>query len=171
MCFQRTDNEKLYAADSREMACEGIINCWASCHRRKEVPIDAIVSSSVDQVLLSWHDLINLHVIPPGFPDARCASDVGADAAPPAKAKAATVENTYDTVKARLQKKKFPGAIRDTLGEQVLAGPPMKIYLREDVPLEPKKVLTARQVPRHRHDEAKKEIERLTGGSKSDRTC
>ena len=37
----------------------------------------------------------------------------------------------------------------------------MKIYLRQDVQIQPKRILTARQVPLHMENEASKEVTRL----------
>ncbi len=153
--FKWVDNEFLFAADGKEMACEGVFTCWASCHGREQVPLDAIVSSAVSQVLLAWHDLIALGVIPADFPN------TGSDSTNLARSmeKPASQE-VLDSIRSELTNK-YAGVVRDSLGEQVLQGPPMKIYLRDDVKVEPKKVLTARQVPRHREEKAKALVKKM----------
>ncbi len=56
---------------------------------------------------------------------------------------------------------RYPDVIRDQLGEKVLDGSPMHIYLKEDQAIRPKRVLTARQVPRHCEAKAKELIKQM----------
>ena len=151
--FKWVTNETLFAADGKEMACEGVFTCWASCHGREQVPLDAIVSSSVSQVLLAWHDLIALQVLPADFPNTGSDNMTRSTEVP-------VSQESLDGLRSDLMAK-YADVVRDSLGEKVMQGPPMKIYLRDDMKVEPKKVLTARQVPRHREEKAKAVVHKM----------
>lgn len=58
-------NEQLYAANGQSMTCQGHVILSASINNSPSHDIDAIVSSDLqDDILLSWHDMQNLHIIP-----------------------------------------------------------------------------------------------------------
>ena len=44
---------------------------------------------------------------------------------------------------------KYPDIISDDISNRQLSGPPMKIYLKQNVDKKPRHVLTARQIPLH----------------------
>ena len=59
----------IVAADNERMECEGSVNMRIA-YQGKEVYTEALVSSALkDDMLISWHDLVELDVLPPGFPD------------------------------------------------------------------------------------------------------
>ncbi len=157
--FKKVNHEKLYAADGNQMACEGVFTCWARSEAlQDDVPIDAIVSSAIDKVLLSWHDLIALQVIPEGFPHSVCQRTTPTTPGTTSTRKTKLVDFA-GLKEAMLQK--YPTVLQEGLGENVLEGEPMQIHLRKDIPIKPKKVMTARSVPRHRQEKAQKLIQQM----------
>ncbi len=106
--------------------------------------IDALVSRDLkDEVLISWHDLKKLGVLPDGFP------------AVLAYARAVAATGSRD-VKVEDLYKEYEDVLRDTLppGQRVKEGSPMSIKFRPGVHVIPKKRLTMRPVPLHMQESA-----------------
>ena len=171
--LEESDKERLFAADGGEMKCEGRFPCKASCYGRPHIDVDAIVSSVVREPLISWHDLVKLNVIPAGFPGVAAPSIAemvsaskekdgggGVSLPPSIPLSRSLTAPPEDEAPATLEQLlvDYADVVRDKLGEKVLAGPPMTIYLRDDIEFKPRQVLVARQVPRHRQEKAKQLI-------------
>ena len=137
-------NEKLYCANNQAMNCEGNIQVTIR-HKDKEAQVDAIVSSSMDQeVLISWQDLQKLGIISDDFPNVVHATSARA-----------LGQNSLDQIKAE-----FKDVLSDTLKSTPMAGPQMKIFLK-DGQIIPRHVITAKQIPLHWQDKAKETIDQL----------
>ena len=64
----QVSSEKLYAANMQRMACEGSAKLRAHVPGSAFITIKALVSSDLkDEVLICWHDLIELGVIANDF--------------------------------------------------------------------------------------------------------
>ncbi len=143
--FDTSSSLNLFAANGSHMRCAGTVQLQVLYDGRPEIIVDALVSPDLrNEILLSWHDLLALQVIPVDFP---------------ATIAAAVADDSLE----RLQED-FPDVLRNTLGTHCLRGSPMKIHLRDDVEIRPKKVTTARQFPLHWQAEADREIQRLLDG-------
>jgi transposase InsO family protein len=129
---------KIFSATGNEMNCSGRFQAHIGKHL-----IDALASSDMsDDMLLSWHDLQRLGVLSEKFP-------------------ARVRQLTTDTIIEKLQKD-FPEVLSDSLGpDQVMSGKPMHIHLRDDTPITPLCLYTARKVPLHFQKEADKAISEL----------
>ncbi|KAG1651704.1 Transposon Ty3-I Gag-Pol polyprotein [Nymphon striatum] len=143
--FERTSKCRLFAANGNEMSCSGQIKLKVHNHN-----INAIVSPDLNnEILISWHDLQALSIIPENFPSI-------------AELKiASTSEITVNDVTTNL-KKEYPDVLNNTLEpDTVMNGPPMTIHLRKDVKIQPQRNLVARKIPLHFQTSAEKCIEKL----------
>jgi hypothetical protein len=131
-------NTKIYSAAGKEMNCAGSIKFYIGKHS-----VTALASSDMtDDMLLSWHDLQTLGVLDTNFPTVT---------------RRVTIDNLVD----RLQQD-YSEVLSDTLGpDQVMSGKPMHIHLRDDIPITPLCLYTARKVPLHYQKEADKVINEL----------
>ena len=128
------------------MDCIGSVILRASVNG-VTVTLNALVSRSLsDEILISWHDLINMRVIPANFPHAQCSQ-----------------VSTSDSVEDSLEKviSDFPTVLSDTLSATPMKRPPMHIHLREDVPIVPMRVMTTSRVPIHQTEAAQPLVDRL----------
>lgn len=146
MPYKPDSDQKLYAANGQRMSCEGTAKIIISCQNSPEVHTEVLVSSDVNnEVLLGRPDLQQLGVISESFPHI-------------------TVNNVksakcMDSLQHIM--KDYPDVLSDTLGSIVIAGSPMQIHLRDDVDIQPKRILTARQIPLHLNEEANRVVEDL----------
>lgn len=100
-------------------------------------------------MLISWHDLKALNIIPRNFP-CIVTSKVAPLPIPQVDDVITNLKNT------------FPDVLNDSLEPNtVMKGLPMKIYLRSDVAIHPKRSLVARKIPLHFQDEADECIKKL----------
>ena len=105
--------------------------------------LDMLVSPDVSGLYLSWKDLIVLKVIPDDFPRQGATDSINA------------IGND-DCSKLRDQLiEKFTSVFGDEIKESPMRTQPMKIHMRDDIKIVPRKVLTARQVPIHWRDDGK----------------
>ena len=67
----KNKNIKLRAANGSQMKCLGnIVLSVQNCAGSPAAFVDAIVTTDLtDEMLISWHDLINLAILPPGWPE------------------------------------------------------------------------------------------------------
>ena len=141
-------NSRLYTANDRPMNCAGKVNLKVFSRSGvafdKPVRLHALVSSDVaDDVLVSWHDLQKWKILPATFPDViRRVDSPVVDLSP--------IQTAY------------PDVLRDELEtDKVLGGRPMTIKVREDLPMKPLRILTARPVPLHFRQAADKLVAKL----------
>jgi transposase InsO family protein len=134
----KQSHTKIFSAAGKAMDCSGSIKFYIGKHS-----VTALASSDMtDDMLLSWHDLQTLGVLANNFPTV-------------------TRKITADNLVDHLQKD-FPEVLSDTLGpDQVMSGKPMHIHLRDDIPITPLCLYTARKVPLHYQAEADKVINEL----------
>lgn len=137
----RKASETLYAANGNTMDCAGTVTLNANAGLAT-TPMDCIVSGDVhDDILVSWHDLQALGVIPGTFPNVSRAIGTG-----------------QDTLEIIAQD--YPDVLNDDLQHRSISGAPMHIYLKDDVAIKPRKVLTARQIPVHWQHTAQEVIQK-----------
>ena len=104
--------------------------------------VHAIISKDiVNEILLSWHDMINLGLLPRLWPK-------------PGTVKAVLQVDTLEQIH-----KDFSDVISDVLPETPMKGPPMKILLKEKVL--PVKITKSRPIPLHWQDEAREVVDTL----------
>ena len=136
----RNIEEKLYAANGTEMKCQGSLTVSVQSEGGQD-EVDAIVSSDLeDEILLSWHDLIRLGVLPGDFP--------------------AAVKNVKSDSLEKI-KKDFQDVLSNTLDGKYIKGEPMKLEFKKDVTVVPKKITTARAVPIHWQPKSKRIVGKL----------
>ena len=138
---------RLLAADNRPIPCSGVVTLGIlpSTSSTEPVPINAIVTDALhDEILLSWHDLQRMHIIPQHFP---------------ATLKAATYTVPELSEFSADFAKDYPDVLVDKITDTPMAGEPMKIFLDGDVI--PHRTLTARQIPLHFKKEAEAVISDL----------
>ena len=91
---------------------------------------------------MAWHDLVNLKVIPAGFPNAQCRQ----------------VQNdSLDRIITDFQH----SVLSDTLSKRPMARPAMHIHLRDDLPVTPMRITTTSATPVHHREAASQLIEKL----------
>ena len=138
----RVTQSRLHTASGADMKCNGSVVLYARCDDvDTEHIVDVLVSEDLrDDVLLSWHDLRALRVLPQSFPAAVCAVNS---------------TDSLDSAVAVL-KDEFKDVLCDGLNsERMMKGPPMHIHLRTDIVVKPKKHLTSRRIPVHWESQAR----------------
>jgi transposase InsO family protein len=139
----KATSARLFAANGQRMSCEGTVEMRASCFGVTHV-VNALVSSAItNEILLSWHDLQALGVLSYDFPNMI--------------KKVATGRDNVDKIK-----EEYKDVLCDKLGMgTVMKGDPMKIHMRQDILIKPKRKLTSRQVPLHMQAQADEVVNEL----------
>ena len=138
------------------MKCDGSVTLTVTLISTK-VKLNFIVSSSMkDEILISCTDLKLLGILPRDFPaplsNAECKEiKVGI----PNHVKVVGIDS-LDKIK-----KDYSDVLSDTLSSKPMSGTPMKIHLKQNVDIIPKRVLTARQAPLHLKEGAERVVEKL----------
>ena len=123
------NGEELYNASKTAMVVNGTVNLTTNYNGRNQL-IEGLVSEDIeDTILLSWHDAEKLGSITINR----------------------KVDTSTDDLESRITKlkKKFSACLKDTLSEKPMDGPPMRINLKKNVKIFPKKIYTAPQIPLH----------------------
>ena len=124
------DSEELYNASSNPMTVNGTVQLTATFNDKSKL-IDGLVSEDLkDEILLSWFD----------------AEDLGSLSI----TTFASLGNPLKRI-AKL-KKKYESILKDSLSDQPMHGPPMKVHFKKEAlekGIQPKKVFTASQTPLH----------------------
>ena len=120
--------ERITAANNEVMHCQGSVLLKASI-KDVQVMINALVSQDLrHEILVVWHDLVNLKVIQAGFPNAQCRQ----------------VQNdSLDRIISDFQH----SVLSDTLSKKPMARPAMHIHLRVDMPVTPMRITTRSAIP------------------------
>ncbi len=127
------------------MNVEGTAQLLASCQGGASVVVDAIISKDLDnEILLSWFDMQALGVLPVDFPNKVAAF----------KDKHVIPVDSLEEIKVE-----FADVLQDMLGK-CMKGPPMHMHLRKDKPMPPRKIYTARRIPLHNMEKAKKTLDK-----------
>jgi transposase InsO family protein len=146
---------KLYSAKADErMECTRRVAFQARVKGGPTVEIDALVSRDLyDDVLISWHDLIALGVLPSTFPQVRSYAEV--------------VRGASDVTPAALCTEiaaEFTDVLREDFPEGFHAGgEPVKIQFAPGSEVRPRHALTTRPIPLHMRDDADKLLSDLVG--------
>ena len=139
---------KLYNASGKEMKVVGAVVVKVADHY-----IKGLVSPDLnEEILIAWHDLRDLGVIPTNFP------------ALPSREESAHLAKVADeaSLKVEALKKKFDTVLQDELDpNSAMSGPPMKIHLRKDVKIRPMKMTSARKIPLHMQKAADEAVQAL----------
>lgn len=141
-------NERLRAANGEFMDVSGAVTLLAG-FQGMTATVEAIVSEDLTaEVLMSWHDIMNLGIISQNFP----------------KVVEARTATSFKSECKALEKEMlhmFPDVFSDRLGRRRMKGPDMHIHLDTKKEITPKRVLTARQVPIHLRDKATELVDQL----------
>jgi len=155
----KPSKERLRAANGTSMRVAGTVGLKV-LYQGREAVVDIIVSSDLSaDILMSWHDLIALGIIPKTFPAASRVEEaraVSAKAVSVPKVEEAACKELRDEMLAM-----FPDVFSDELNGQKLHGEEMHIHMDDSKQVTPKRVLTARQVPLHLREAADKLVESL----------
>ena len=147
---RRDSTEKLLAADNSTLKVLG-------CTRIKinGVQIRALITDAFsNEILLSWRDMVRLHIIAEDFPQpmanqvARCIAITKEE------------EAAIDTLKKEILEE-FPDVLQDTLPDKPMFGPRMTITLNNDSNMKPRCTTTCRPIPFHMEEAADRCIESL----------
>ena len=135
-------------ANDDVMKCEGEATIKVKSDDGKTAVIDALVSSECkDEMLVSWHDLVALSVLPKDFPRAL-------DVQGAARVRKSTTEAGMEALK-----REYSDVLSDKLKPEPIKCPPMKIRLKSNAV--PKKILHTRQVALHLKEAADDELREL----------
>ena len=156
-------NIRLRAANGTYLKCLGnIILTMKSATRSEAAFVDAIVTSDMhDEMLISWHDLMNLGILPPGWPDQQ------QPAVPTEANTAASVVQvvTADELSHEFEKLKvkYKDVLGTTLSEanNAMTGQPVVIPQFPNHRVRPLKRYTTKAVPIHMQDAARKLVKEL----------
>ena len=140
-------SHRLKTANKEDMRVSGQIRFRVSTDgSRNGNYVDALVSPDVsDEIMISWHALVDMRLITLNFPDITRMIRRGPDSFE-------RILEDYSDV--------FTDSLGD-IGAKTLAGPPMKIHLKENINKLPKKFSTARTIPVHLRDAADEQIRNL----------
>ena len=150
---------RIRAANSNSMQCEGTVLIEFS-YEGTSVIVKALVSKDIEgDILVSWHDLQLLKVLPPNFP-ARIDAIDSVALSESVSVYTSSSENFELSDDQQQQLKKVTDKYSDVFGAfgstklRPMKGPPMQIHLKKGIPIRPKRVLTARAIPLGMHEEA-----------------
>ena len=133
---------KLYSAkEGEQMECSRKVRFRAKAPGGSSVAINALVSRDLhSEILVSWHDLVALRILPDSFPSVLCNEDKTTTTG---DGRAATAVAHDDVEKLQ---EDFQDVLRDELNEDMkVKGEPMKIRFKKGVQVVPVKRLTVRQ--------------------------
>ena len=131
---------RILAANGDSMTCAGeavlrVLKGGEIIHTMRAL----VVPEIQEDLLIGWQDLKAMGVIPKSFPNTETALS-------------AQAEDQQEAAEELLSK--FSDTFSDTVGATPMKGEPMRIHLRDDMTVKPRKTLTARQVPVHWREEA-----------------
>ena len=106
--------------------------------------MNPLISSSIkDDLIISWHDLVILGVLPADFPRVKIN-------------KISTLETAVNKLK-----EEFKDVVTDSLPPLPMKGRPMVIELDESKDIRPKKITTSKKLPLHWEKDANELVEQL----------
>jgi hypothetical protein len=140
IAMDKSQKLKIVAANESRLVCLGSVSLRMHLESDKEeqngVDVIAFVTPDLkDELIISWHHLILLNVLPKSFPG----SIVKSIKLPPSDYVCAEIERIFEQYSSVFQSSK------ESL--KPMKGPPMHIYLREDDSIKPTHVSTARNIP------------------------
>ena len=157
-------------ADNTLIRSEGITKLKAE-YQGKSCVIRVIVSEKINETLIGWTDLVNLNVLSPNFPNVMSESASSANVL----LYRSDIEETVKKLEARPtdeeledlekfvedMKRKYPDVLSDEMSSKPIKAPPVKIELRSDKKIVPKRISVARPYPVHYRKEAAEKIRQL----------
>ena len=159
--FENCKVEPIYTANWSQLKCPGRVQLLATGGNNKPfVSIMATVCEDMkNEILVSWHDLQRLGSIPEEFPRVNQVSDASTTQhIPRVRASSATLNGADVRSRAAAE---FPDVLKDALNETPMAGEPMRIHLRDDVEIKPRRHTKPRAVPLHQKEAAEAVIQEL----------
>ena len=142
-----TTTRDIFAVNKSRLQCLGKVHLTVRNLDKYETTVSAYVTPDLtDQFIISWHAMIGLGIIPDTFPL------LPQDAIQARTATTLDLDGIFS---------KFPKVFSQTDDLTPMKGPAMKIHLKDDVPITPTKIYTARNIPFAFRDAALKEIKRL----------
>ena len=147
--FSKKRMPEMKAANGVVMNTPGTVELYMLRDDEKVVKVYFTVCSDLSaEILVSWHDLINLGVIDANFP-----------ATLPARSRRTKTDAWTALKVGKLVREKFANVLSNTLKKEPMKGDPMKIHLmktKDGENIVPRQVYTARQIPLHQREEADK---------------
>jgi len=140
--IQTNRRDKLFTANDEQIQCAGRTNLTIN-----GISINFIVTPAItNDMLISWHDLIKLKVIPADFPNPQ-----------EHKVRPCKTTKTPSNLSIALEKifSEFNDVLSDKLPNHPMNGQDMLIEIDSEANIKPKKVTTARPIPVHWQKEAK----------------
>ena len=141
------------AANDTYLQCAGSLEFVCTLNNGNQHTIQAIVAENLtDDVLLSWHDMIGLGILPNTWPKAI-----------PTTGNCTRATRAITEEPLQKLKKEYMDVLSDdllTLKGKTLDTPPMKIQLNDE-PVKPLRIVTARQIPLHLQEQANQKIKDL----------
>ena len=163
----------IIAADGLEMKCEGSTKLEIH-YEHMTVRVTALVSSTLkDEVIVSWHDLVELGVLPKEFPRPVCSqiiipqSDIKAAAEVLLAGKSSDVGPLVTSPDGVLTLDELMNEYSDVLSNTLegrkkdIVGGPMTIHLTDE-PIRPNHITKTKPIPRHWQQMADDLINELT---------
>lgn len=138
----KESTEKILAANESRVDCSGRIDIYVE-NDKHGAKINALVSKDVNTILISWHDMINLGVLHPEFPNA-CYK---------------TSEETFNQDRYNKLLTEYKDVLCDELSNRPIKGP--KMHLDIDPKVTPKKFLRARPIPKNFEKKAREFIDNM----------
>ena len=140
----RDSRESMRTATGGPIDCSGEVTFEATAGGAHAI-INAAVSRDLHrEMLVSWHDLILVEILPPDSPNTL----------PRSTEQSVRKLKTDNNSKDRLMEE-FKDTISDSIAGQKVKGPPASIKLK------PVRILRTKQVAIHKQEEAKKTLEKL----------
>ena len=144
----RDNRETMRTATGGPMDCSGEVTFEATAGGAHAI-INAAVSRDLHgEMLVSWHDLILVEILPPNFPNTLPRS------AEQSIRKVKTSDDSKDSLM-----EEFKDTISDSIAGRKVKGPPASIKLKPGA--KPVRILRTKQVALHKQEEAKKTLEKL----------
>eukprot|EP00095_Tigriopus_kingsejongensis_P001750 maker-scaffold183_size276960-snap-gene-0.11 protein:Tk01750 transcript:maker-scaffold183_size276960-snap-gene-0.11-mRNA-1 annotation:"PREDICTED: uncharacterized protein LOC100897181" len=135
--MQFTGSKAAQAANGQLMSCAGTICLQVTSPRHVPTVVNAIVLEDLkDEILVSWHDLLEMEILWRGLPRERAQTC-------PDSVVAAITTDCVDAITSV-----FADVMGDTLDDAcgVMKGTAMRIHLQDDVEIRPLKVMTTREL-------------------------
>ena len=152
---------RLVNASKVPMTVDGVAHLEVQVVDR-HVTVRALVTPDLaPQMLISWHALMHLGILPPSFPlpmpaEALQITQQAVDAKEPEPIPGDSIEKIMEDFADVLTDEFDPDA-------PAMSGPPMKIHLKKNADIKPIRVQTARNIPVHLQPSATKLVDKLTG--------
>ena len=144
--------DRLYAANGARLPIEGETFLWIN-----GVQTNALVSSAINDIIISWQDLVKLDVLPADFPTPKPQRTTAKDE----KVKQATTcSKDTQTIMTAITNK-FGEVLTDELPPTPMRGTTMRIELDNTKEIKPRKVTTTKKIPVHWQAEAQKLVDSL----------